>query len=575
MKKILTAALSCVLAVTGCAAMFAGCNTTRDANTLEIRYYIGGFGNEWIEAAAAAFEEENPGVTVKLIGDNDVTTSVTTYLSSGRQLSDIYFTQSVDWQYYVSQGWIEPLDDLYNNENNAYPIELSDGSTTTLYDFMIDERKDVPYMPIRPGQTTSHAWIIPWSVQNCGMVYNETIVLNTPHRSSCEHSGNWDHVPTTMSELYEYVADLNAAQLKTSDLNPDRPDDDTVIAPFAFGIQQGQWWLTFPLKVWWAQYQGVYETSQAARNDGHAVDAKTDDPDEEVYDSYYDFWDFGAPTYNVDEFTAENGTNVWNQKGIQVALDTLASLISDGNGNYINCIANADEISGEMAERAFAYGQSAFIFVGNWIENEMRDFMSDSVSMKAMAVPFLDGSTTDAEGDPIPSQSVATAATDENGDPYLVNNNAEMDVIFIPSEAPNKELAKQFLAFIHSEDWLLDFTKRTGVQRPFNYDPLDAEDDTFRYSDFVKSSLELYETADFNITEYPMNKGHVSEEEQATYISWIFTYERPELFQGTGSGPCLNGILTKSGAEIMADVIEETNRQYKIWVDDLGISDLI
>ena len=538
MKKIITAALACLLAVSGSVGLFAGCGgTTRDENTLEIRYYVGGFGSEWMEAAAAAFEEANPGITVDLIGDNNLQTTITTYLSSGRELSDIYFNQSCDWQYFVSQGWVEPLDDLYEQT----PIQLLDGTTTTLAEYMIEERIDVPYMTIRPGQGASHPWIIPWSVQNCGIVYNEDIVLNTPRRST---GSNWDHAPTTMSEMYEYVDDLNAAQLKAS--------NGTTVQAFAFGIQQGQWWLTFPLKAWWAQYQGAYEASDAAEALGQG--------------SYYDFWDFGAPEYDVDAFTG--GENVWNQKGIQVALDTLASLISDGNGNYINCIARADEITGENAELSFVNGEAAFIFVGNWIENEMRDFMPEGFTMKAMAVPSLDESVHDAQGNNLGVK----AAADENGDPYIVNNNAEMDVILIPSGAQNKELAKQFLAFIHSEEMLLDFTMRTGVQRPFNYDPMKAEEVyDFTYSDFVRSSLELYETADFNITEYPMNKGHVPEDERDSYISWIFTYQRPELFQSVGSGPCLNGILTKTGEEIMADVVTATNRQYGIWVDQLGI----
>lgn len=538
MKKIAAVALSAALAVTGAAALFAGCGgSTRDANTLEIRYYIGGFGSDWMDAAADAFEAANPGVTVNPIGDNNLQTSITTYLSSGRELSDIYFNQSCDWQYFVSQGWLEPLDDLYE-----MPIDLLDGSTTTISEYMIEERQDVPYMTIRPGQGESHPWMIPWSVQNCGMVYNENIVLNTPRRST---GANWDHAPVTMSELYEYVDDLNAAQLKSS--------DGTTVQAFAFGIMQGQWWLTFPLKVWWAQYQGVYEASAAAQALGQG--------------SYYDFWDFGAPEYDVDAWT--DGGNVWNQKGIQVALDTLASLISDGNGNYINCLDNADEITGENAELAFVNGEAAFIFVGNWIENEMRDFMPEGFTMKAMAVPSLDSSVHDARG----NELGVSAMADAEGNPYIVNNNAEMDVIMIPSQAPNKELAKEFLAFIHSEEMLLDFTMRTGVQRPFNYDPMKAEEANsgFQYSDFVESSLDLYNTADFNITEYPMNKGHVPEDERDTYTSWIFTYQRPELFEIVGSGPCLNGILTKTGAEIMADVVTQTDLRYSIWVDDLGI----
>ena len=90
----------------------------------------------------------------------------------------------------------------------------------------------------------------------------------------------------------------------------------------------------------------------------------------------------------------------------------------------------------------------------------------------------------------------------------------------------------------------------------------------------MESSLKMYEEADFNIVEYPMNKGHVPEDERDTYLSYIFTYKRPELFQSIGSGPCLNGILTKKGADIMKDVIEKTNRDYGTWVDELGINEL-
>lgn len=556
MKKILSAALACALAVTGSAVLFSGCNNTRDENTLEIRYYVGGFGSEWMDAAADAFEAANPGVTVNPIPDNEVTGSIRTYLESGKQLSDLYFTQSFNWQQYVSQGLIEPLDDLYTQ----MPIEKTDGTTTTLYEFMSEDRRDVSHITARPGEGTAHYWMVPWSVQNCGMVYNEDIVLNTPRRSTGQ---NWDHAPTTMSELYEYVDDLNASTLTA--------EDGTKVVAFAFGIQSGQWWLTFPLKVWWAQYQGVYETSEAARNDGHGADATTSDPDEAVYDSYYDFWDFGAPDYDVEEFTKEGGTNVWNQKGIQVALDTLASLITDGNGNYINCLNRANQISGIDAEREFANGKAAFIFVGNWVENEVGVYLEEgeTLPIKAMPVPFLDSSAHNAKGNNL---GVSAAVNPEDNEPYLINNNAEMDIIFIPSAAPNKELAKEFLAFIHSEEMLLQFTMETGVMRPFDYDPMDAEEMyDFTFSDFAKSSFDLYDNADFNITEYPMNMGHVAEDERDGYTSLIYTYIRPELFQGIGSGTCLNGILTKTGAEIMADVVSETNRRYSVWVNQVHL----
>ena len=531
MKKFTALLISALLVATGCAACFAGCDHAREENVLEIRYYVGGFGPAWMESAKAKFEEANPGVYVKLHEDQTLQTSITSYLSSGKELSDIYFNQDCDWQYFVSQGWIEPLDDLYETE-----VERLDGSKVKIKDFINEDRQDVPYMPVRPGMGESHPWILPWSVLNCGMVYNEDVVLNTPRRST---GANWDKAPETMSELQEYVADLNASDLKS--------EDGTKVQAFSFGANGDQWWLTFPLKVWWAQYQGVYEPSQNAAALGQG--------------SYYDFWDFGAPDYDVEAFTG--GENVWNQRGVQVALDTLSDLITDHDGNYINCVDKADEIDGVAAEQAFIDGKTAFIFVGNWIENEMRDFMPEGFTMKAMYVPTLDDAATDPE----------------TGAPYKINNNAEMDVIFIPSEAPNKELAKQFLAFINSEEMLLEFTKLTGVARPFQYDPLGAEEyyqeEGFTFSSYVESSLRMYSEADFNLVEYPMNKGRVPEEERDSYVSYIFTYKRPELFESLGAGVCLNGILTKTGAEIMQAVVEKTNSEYGTWVDELGISELV
>lgn len=524
MKKFRFKIFALFLLVAGLSIPFSGCGGGRDSNTLEIRYFVGGFGPEWMQSAKEKFEKANPGVTVKPVEDQNIKTSIATYLKSGRQLSDIYFTQDCDWQYFVTQGWVEPLDDVFDTE-----VSKLDGTKVKIKDYIESSRSEMPYMTMRPGIGQARPWMMPWSVLNCGMMYNEDILLKTPKAGG----GFWTAPPATMSELNAYIADLNGANLKNS--------AGKTVVPFSIGLNQGQWWLTFPLKVWWAQYQGVVTPNT------ENVDAKQG--------SFFDFWDFGAPEYDF----SKNG-NVWAQDGIANALDVLKSILVDpATQKYKNTIDKCDEKSGVDAEKAFVNGESAFIFVGNWIENEMRDFMPDNFKMKAMYVPSID----EAQKNP------------ETGEPYKINNNGESDLILIPSQAPNKELAKKFLTFINSEEMLLDFTKYTGVARPFNYDPLDAEKDGFTFSTYVKSALDLYTNADYNLFEFPINKGGVKdEEERKEFVSYIFTYKRPELFQSIGSGPSLNGILTKSGKEIMKAVVDKTNEDYATWISELGIDSL-
>ena len=533
-KRILSV-LAC--GVIAAAPMLGGCKKQRAENELEIRYYNGGFGSEWIEYAAEQFEKANEGVKVTTVADSELQSSIGTYLESGKRLSDLYFTQSIDWQYFVNKGVVEPLDDLYETE-----VSKLDGTKIKIKDYMNDDRVEVGRMSETYG-APAHYYTMPWSTLTCGMVYNVNIVKSTPRRATGK---NWDHAPATMSELYEYVDDLNAAALTVKD-----GDKNVKVQAFAIGLQKGQWWLTFPLKVWWAQLQGVVDPSVVAQSLNQG--------------SYYDFWDFGAPEYS---FGANNEKNVWNQIGIQCGLDILRSLlVNTETGKYTNTIDRCDEIEATRAEQAFAKGQAAFIFVGNWIENEIADFKSEGFEMEAMYVPTVDSSVNERTGVNYVPENFACD--------YKINNNAEADLALIPAKAANKELAKKFLAFINSEEMLLKFSEQTGCARPFKYDPLDNEKNGFTYSSYVKSALALATEADYNIIEYPMNKGRTTGADRDNFVSYIYTYKRPELFEGPGSGKCLSGITTKTGKQIMAEVVEKTNVYYKQWFDELGLGDLV
>ena len=62
----------------------------------------------------------------------------------------------------------------------------------------------------------------------------------------------------------------------------------------------------------------------------------------------------------------------------------------------------------------------------------------------------------------------------------------------MPKDAKNKELAKEFLAYLCNEKYLLHFTKKMGTLRPFKYDASVLNAETLGLNDFNASVLEVY-----------------------------------------------------------------------------------
>ena len=128
MKKILSVVLGALMCLT--AGTFAGCafgvdDGVNDGRTvLRVSYYEAGYGGEWIEQIAAAFEKENPDVRVVLEGDYNMEQYVGLRLENAEQggdVSDIYTTYSrVNFTTYAQKGYLEDLSDLYEEETPAF-----------------------------------------------------------------------------------------------------------------------------------------------------------------------------------------------------------------------------------------------------------------------------------------------------------------------------------------------------------------------------------------------------------------------------------------------------------------------
>ena len=143
------------------------------------------------------------------------------------------------------------------------------------------------------------------------------------------------------------------------------------------------------------------------------------------------------------------------------------------------------------------------------------------------------------------------------------------ETIFIPSGAVNKDLAKEFLIYLCSEEMLLDFTKRTGTRRPFDYNPLELLPD-YEWDTYTKSYLDLYFESDILLSNYPANK-------KLDEISPIYLYKRPTMFGRTTTASVINDMRTMTGEEIMVgadnpnNVYSVTKKYFNTWKTELGI----
>ena len=143
------------------------------------------------------------------------------------------------------------------------------------------------------------------------------------------------------------------------------------------------------------------------------------------------------------------------------------------------------------------------------------------------------------------------------------------ETMFIPAGAVNKDLAKKFLVYLCNEEMLLDFTKRTGTMRPFDYNPLELLPEQ-NWDAYTKSYLDLYFDSDIRLSNYPANKA-VEE------ISPIYLYKRPTMFGRTATSTVITDMRTKTGEYIMVgsenakNVYEATKKHYNTWKTELGI----
>ena len=114
--KIRNIALMCLstLALIAC----GGKPNTQDGeySIVKIAFVEAGFGRQFLLDWEADYNEKHPDDKIKLDldGDAQMTVNILPRLQNGTNLPDIAMVLQTNWQPWTVNGYLEPLDDLYN-----------------------------------------------------------------------------------------------------------------------------------------------------------------------------------------------------------------------------------------------------------------------------------------------------------------------------------------------------------------------------------------------------------------------------------------------------------------------------
>ena len=406
LKKLIVAALTFAI----CLLPLTGCEKKQDENTLTIGLHLGGYGQKWLEDIAARFEEDNPGITVDIEAEANLTDTFHYKLETETEIKDIFFgLEVVNVKGWAARGWIEPLDDLY-------AMEAENG--VTVGDKIIDDYARFSEVTSRFG---THQYAIPWNDGASGLFYNAalfrehdiripTVVDNAAclKAASNEHgSKSWvDGEAVGLVQVCEYINALR--------INRDSNKDNDV-APFVWGGRIVSYW-DFLVKNWWVQLIGV--------------------------DAFNNFYKMESVN-SIDPSLSP-------MKELKKAVETLDKLVFKAPENSMADCQSKDHT---LAQMDFTNRKAAMMCNGPWFESEANAIDAEGFEMMLMPTPFIDG------------------AKQENGKYVAVNNTVAADYAFIPAAAQNKELAKKFLAYMCKDEMLQIYTSKAGTVRPFEYVP--------------------------------------------------------------------------------------------------------
>lgn len=430
MKKTMTKVLAMLIAVVMLIGCMAGCDGSGGGakltgEVLVITAQLNGLGEQWLRDAAEAYTY-NTGVEVRLEFDSLLSNQLTTtFETEGLETADLYFVQTYEWAQWFDRGYIMDLTGMMNQKDEKTGKSLNDRMLSTkMYTLDSGEEKQ-SILPVTNAPT--------------GVVYNKAMM-----KYLCQDVLGWDashEYPVNTKELREVFAALEKVT-----------SEGTNKELFTYE-QSGQ---TLPVKpMVWSGSTGMLEMMV-----------------------FPWIWQWFGLEGMVDFYSQTKNFDMMGDQGFYQVYQEMADLLSlkedpaTGEWTSTTSVPGCASLNHVGAQQRFLRGQALLTPSGSWFYNEMESVIKEKEGMADnlgfMPSPWM----SDENGNPITKEGVEMPK-DENGNykPYVKINT--QDYFCIPTKAYEPELAKDFLLFMFSEEYLP--TVAEGLQSPVCFDYGDAE----------------------------------------------------------------------------------------------------
>lgn len=463
--KILKKMFISLLVVILGSLVFYGCNfggNKGKVGVLELAGFEGGYGNTYLNALKEGYKKYNPSVTINVEMNPLVPKQAQTELEANLTKVDIFFVNGLNiGALQENKGSLADLSDLYSSKPKAGDKEES----ITVMEKINPEFLSAMKYNGNYEQFANKYYALPYANGPCSIVLNKTIL------NQILGSGNWS-VPKTSNELLtlcQTIVDKNASVDVAGTKYP--------VSPFIFAGNAVEYW-RYTYYIWLAQYSGKQAWIDMMNC---KVDGK------------YDY-------------------NAIAPAGKLKAMEIMETILKP-NSKYSHSLSLGS--TNTVSQKYFMQGRACMMSVGDWIESEMKEATSYKPDMEMIKVPVISDLGEMFEGTAAEKEQKLISAIDavDNGQTSVsgVNSDAfnkiaaarkmifslgNSQIAVIPEVSVNKDLAKDFLRYMYSDEGIAIMLKETGSLMPvINYTiPKEIENS---FSQFQQTTMSLTNDATY------------------------------------------------------------------------------